>query len=185
MRHFVSLLTLFVMLVFISCKKDKASAQSQKGIPMTIQLTSTEFKQGGMIPRKFTCDGENISPELSWNNIPDSTKSLAIITEDPDAPMKTWIHWVIFNIPPSIHKLPEHVPTLKKLESGALQGTNDFRNIGFGGPCPPSGTHRYFFKIYALDSMLSLKAGSTKPELEKAMKSHILAEGELMGRYTR
>ena len=152
---------------------------------MSIKITSSAFTKDGNIPKKYSCDGVNISPPLSWTDAPADTKSYAIVIEDPDAPSKTWIHWVIFNIPAADTSLPEHFPARKEMSNGILQGTNDFRNIGYGGPCPPSGTHRYFIKIYALNMMLKIPAGSTKQQLEQAMKEHILAEGELMGKYTR
>ncbi len=152
---------------------------------MTISLTSTVFTDGGMIPKDYTCDGMDISPPLTWTGIPEGAKSLAIICDDPDAPMGTWVHWVLFNIPPMIKELSPSIPPDKVLENGAKQGINDFRKFGYGGPCPPGGTHRYYFKIYALDTELTLQPGSNKTELLRAMKDHILAEGQLMGRYKR
>ena len=150
-----------------------------------MELTSKAFDEGGMIPAKYTCDAENVSPPLSWSSLPDGTKSLALICDDPDAPVGTWVHWVVFNLPPDSDGLPEHVPPQKKLSDGALQGLNDFRKIGYGGPCPPGGTHRYFFKLYALDMVLDLQAGSTKAALERAMQGQVLAEARLMGTYRR
>ena len=152
---------------------------------MEIKMESTAFNEGGMIPKRYTCDGTDISPPLSWTSVPNGTKSLALICDDPDAPMGTWVHWVLFNIPSDMKELPEGVPLQKKLENGAIQGINDFHKIGYGGPCPPGGTHRYYFKLYALDTEMNLEAGITKAELLKAMEGHILAEGQLMGRYTR
>ena len=148
-------------------------------------LTSTAFEEGEMIPKKYTCDGSNISPPIRWDSVPPQAKSLALIADDPDAPMGTWVHWVIFNIPPSLSGLPESIPPKDSLPNGSLQGKNDFRNSGYGGPCPPGGTHRYFFKLYALDITLQLKPGCTKADLLKAMQGHIVAEGQLMGRYSR
>jgi len=152
---------------------------------MDIKLRSTAFEERGMIPKQYTCDGKDISPPLAWESVPDSTKSIALICDDPDAPMGTWVHWILYNLPANIKELPENIPTQKILENGAKQGTNDFRNIGYGGPCPPGGTHRYYFKIYALETVLTLEAGATKAELLKAMERHTLAEGELMGKYKR
>jgi len=152
---------------------------------MDIKVTSTAFEEGEMIPAKHTCDEEDISPPLAWDSIPEGTKTLALICDDPDAPMGTWVHWVLFNLPPDINELPENIPPEEELESGAKQGTNDFRRIGYGGPCPPGGTHRYYFKLYALDAELDLEAGARKPQLLEAMEGHILAEGQLMGRYSR
>ena len=152
---------------------------------MDIKLTSTAFKEGELIPKKYTCDGKNVSPPLEWSGIPISTQSIALICDDPDAPIGTWVHWVIFNIPASVNKLSENIPLNMAFEDGTAQGNNDFRKIGYGGPCPPGGTHRYFFKIYALDKRIELTPGATKDELIKEMKEHILAEGELMGKYSR
>ena len=152
---------------------------------MQIEIKSAAFEQGGMIPRQYTCDGKDVSPPLAWSSIPEGTKTLALICDDPDAPMGTWVHWVLFNIPAHIKELPENIPPQKELENGAKQGTNDFPMIGYGGPCPPSGTHRYYFKLYALDTEIDLDAGITKAQLLKAMEGHILAEGQLMGRYKR
>ncbi len=154
------------------------------GSAAKMTLTSSAFKEGGMIPKKYTCDGPDVSPPLNWENVPAQAKSLAMIVDDPDAPMGTWVHWVIFNMPSGITGLPENVPPKDSLPDGSLQGKNDFRNYGYGGPCPPGGTHRYFFKLYALDSVLRLKAGCSKSDLLKAMQGHVIGEGELMGRYS-
>ena len=150
-----------------------------------MKLTSKAFDNNSTIPPKFTCDGEDISPTLSWSEPPASTKSLALICDDPDAPGKTWVHWVVYNLPPSTRSLPEAIPRGSNIPDGGLQGINDFRKLSYGGPCPPGGTHRYFFKVYALDRMLDLKSGATKAEVEAAMKGHILAEAQLIGRYRR
>ncbi len=152
---------------------------------MEIKITSSAFLEGGMIPKKYTCDGENISPQLAWTSVPDNAKSLTLISDDPDAPVGTWVHWVLYNLPASVNELTENIPTQKVLVNGAKQGTNDFRRIGYGGPCPPGGTHRYYFKLYDLDTMLNLDAGATKAEVLKAMQGHILAHGQLMGKYKR
>lgn len=152
---------------------------------MDIKITSTAFEEGGMIPRKYTCDGADVSPPLAWTGVPEGAKTISLISDDPDAPMGTWVHWVLFNLPAAEKGLPEAVPPDKELKNGAKQGRNDFRRIGYGGPCPPGGTHRYFFKLYALDAILNLPAGATKAELLKAMEGHILAHGQLMGKYRR
>ena len=152
---------------------------------MQLKITSQAFEEGGMIPKKYTCDGEDISLPLKWDSVPKDTKSLALINDDPDAPMGIWVHWVIFNIPPNVTELPEDVPSKEVLDNGAKQGTTDFGRVGYGGPCPPSGTHRYYFKLYALDTELNLKPGITKQQLLKAMEGHILAEAQLMGKYKR
>ena len=148
-------------------------------------LTSSAFGAGEMIPTQYSCDGKNVSPPLSWTYVPGGTKSLALICDDPDAPGGTWVHWVLFNLPAEAAGIPEQVPPLRSLENGAGQGINDFRRIGYGGPCPPGGTHRYYFKLYALDSFLESDPGITKNELLEIMDTHILAETELMGRFRR
>ena len=152
---------------------------------MTMKLTSTAFEEGGMIPAEYTCDGQNISPPLAWSGVPDGAKTLALIADDPDAPRGTWVHWIVYQIPPTEKGLPENVPARATLDNGARQGTNDFKKTAYGGPCPPSGTHRYFFKLYALDADLNLPPGATKDQLLKATEGHVLAEGQLMGRYKR
>ena len=152
---------------------------------MGLMVKSSAFKEGEMIPKKYTCDGEDISPPLSWEGVPEGTKSIAIICDDPDAPMGTWVHWVLFNLPPGTNTLSEAVPPEAVLENGARHGINDFRKLGYGGPCPPGGTHRYYFKIYALDIVLGLQSGASKADLLKAMEGHVLSEGQIMGRYKR
>lgn len=161
------------------------SSQAKGGETMNIEIKSAAFEQGGMIPKQYTCDGKDISPPLVWSGIPAETKSLALICDDPDAPMGTWVHWVIFNIPPQETGLPEGVPGSATLKNGAVHGKNDFRRLGYGGPCPPSGTHRYFFKVYALDKVLDLDPGDSKAGLLRAMEGHIVAQGQLIGRYKR
>ncbi len=153
---------------------------------MALHLTSTAFEPNGTIPKKYTCDGPDVSPPLAWNDPPAGTQSFALIVDDPDAPAGTWVHWVLFNLPASARALPENVPKVEQIADGALQGRNDFRRIGYGGPCPPRGpAHRYFFKLYALDTRLGLRAGASKADVERAMAGHILAQGELVGRYGR
>ncbi|MFC2165693.1 YbhB/YbcL family Raf kinase inhibitor-like protein [Acidobacteriota bacterium] len=150
-----------------------------------MQITSVAFKDGEAIPEIYTCDGEDVSPPLEWTPAPAETKTIAIICDDPDAPMGTWVHWVVFNVPADIVQLPGNVPPERELNNGAIQGMNDFKKIGYGGPCPPSGTHRYFFKIYALDIELDLPFGATKNHVMLAMEGHVLEEAHLMGTYRR
>jgi len=152
---------------------------------MDIKITSSAFQDGGLIPAKYTCDGADVSPPLQWDTVPEGTKSIALICDDPDAPMGTFVHWVIFGLPAETRQLAEKVPADKTLPSGARQGTSDFGRVGYGGPCPPSGTHRYFFKIYALDTKVDLPAGARKSDLLKAMQGHILSQGQLIGKYKR
>jgi Raf kinase inhibitor-like YbhB/YbcL family protein len=158
----------------------------QGGRTMPFALTSTAFAKGGGIPKKHTCDGADVSPALGWNDAPAGTQSFALIADDPDAPVGTWTHWIIWNIPPKTATLPEGVPKVGESGDGARQGKNDFKRVGYGGPCPPPGKpHRYFFKLYALGAKLDLKSEASKGELERAMKEHVLSEAELMGTYGR
>ena len=150
-----------------------------------MELTSSAFEEGGSIPSLYTCDGKDISPPLRWSGAPEGTKSFGLIADDPDAPVGTWVHWVLWNLPAAAAELKEGFPTTPHLSDGTLQGRSDFGRNGYGGPCPPSGTHRYFFKLYALDTALALKAGATKSKLEAAMKGHALAQATLMGVYQR
>jgi Raf kinase inhibitor-like YbhB/YbcL family protein len=154
-----------------------------------MQLTSPGFENQKLMAKKFTCDGENISPALEWSGVPEGTKSLALIADDPDAPdpanpKMTWVHWVLYNIPATVSSLPEGV-TDKDLPEGTLQGLNDWKKTGYGGPCPPVGKHRYFYKLYALDIVLPNLARPTKAKLEKAMEGHVLSKAELIGLYQR
>ena len=150
-----------------------------------MKLTSSAFAEGAMIPVKYSCNGQDVSPPLAWADVPGGTKALALICDDPDAPAGTWVHWVAFNLPPDLTGLPEGVPAEKNPKTGGVQGTNSWRRIGYGGPCPPSGTHRYFFRLYALDNALSLSSNATAKDVQAAMKGHILAEAQLIGRYKR
>ena len=155
---------------------------------MALVLSSPAFREGAAIPARHTCDGADTSPQLSWNGAPPGTAALALIADDPDAPAGTWVHWVLYNLPGHLTGLPEGVPKTDQLPQlgGALQGKNDFRRVGYGGPCPPPGRpHRYFFKLYALNAALPLRAGATKHEVERAMESHVLGEASLMGTYAR
>jgi len=151
---------------------------------MAFQITTTAFRDGGSIPKKFTCDGGDVSPALSWTDPPAGTRSLAIIVDDPDAPGGVWVHWVLYDLPPDTRKLSEAVAKSPQLPNGALQGRNDFGKIGYNGPCPPRGaSHRYFFKLYALDSKTGLRTGAAKADLERAIRGHVLAETELIGKF--
>jgi Raf kinase inhibitor-like YbhB/YbcL family protein len=150
-------------------------------------IASTNFKHQGMIPAKHTCDGNDISPALTWSDIPAGTKSLALVVDDPDAPdpanpKMTWVHWVLYNIPVSTNMLPEGIKTLPQ---GTLEGLNDWKRTGYGGPCPPIGTHRYFHKLYALDIELPDLQKPTKTKLEKVMEGHIISKVEIIGLYKR
>jgi Raf kinase inhibitor-like YbhB/YbcL family protein len=156
---------------------------------MTLTLSSPSFLHENTIPSRFSCDGEDISPQLTWAGLPAGTKSLALIVDDPDAPdpaapKMTWVHWLLYNLPPSASGLPEHVSS-DNLPIGTLQGINDWHRTGYGGPCPPIGQHRYFFKVYALDAVLPDLKQPTKARLEKAMQGHVIAYAELIGKYQR
>ena len=174
------LLAVLLSIIIFGCQKRAVTPSEEGKNPMTLKLTSSAFQGEGSIPKKYTCDGENISPDLLWGDLPQGVKSLALIVDDPDAPAGTWVHWVLFNIPPAQTNLKEGVHGV------GVEGVNDFRKLGYGGPCPPKGKpHRYYFKLYALDAFLGNESGARKNELEKAMAGHILAEGQLMGNYER
>ncbi len=148
---------------------------------MTFALTSSAFAPGESIPRQYTCDGQDLSPPLQWADPPAGTQSFALIVDDPDAPIGTWVHWVLFNLPPETRDLPEQTGPV----GHSQDGNNSWKRSGYGGPCPPGGTHRYYFKLYALDTMLDLAAGADKKQLLQAMEGRILAQAEVMGVYSR
>ena len=160
-------------------------AIGKDGYAMKLDIKSTAFEDGDLIPKQYTCDGADVSPHLSWSQPPEGTKSMVLICDDPDAPMGTWVHWVLYGLSPDTLEIPENVPDDKELLGGAKHGVNDFRKYGYGGPCPPGGTHRYFFKLYAVDTEVGLVPGATKDEVLSTIKGHVLAEGQLMGRYSR
>ncbi|SDY57792.1 hypothetical protein SAMN05421755_103114 [Nitrosomonas sp. Nm33] len=181
-------ITLFFIPIQTSRAETSTSQIKEENI-MTLTLTSPSFSHNDMIPSKYTCDNQDISPALSWSGVPDHTKSLVLIVDDPDAPdpaapKMTWVHWVLYNIPPEVNGLPENVPA-NELPAGTLQGINDWKRTGYGGPCPPIGIHRYFHKLYALDTVLPDLKHPTKSALEKAMQGHIIMQTELIGRYQR
>ena len=151
---------------------------------MAFELTSA-FVNGGLIPRKYTCDGEDISPPLQWENAPQGTKSFTIIAEDPDAPVGIWVHWLLYNVPCEMTALPQGIPPDAELPDGSKHGKNNWGRPGYGGPCPPGDTHRYFFKLYALDTALELPPGAGNEAIVQAMGGHILAQTSLMGLYSR
>jgi Raf kinase inhibitor-like YbhB/YbcL family protein len=156
------------------------ATSKEAGKMSTLSIESPAFKNNASIPRNYTCDGKDVNPPLVIRGVPDGAQSLALIVDDPDAPMGTWVHWVVWNIDPATMQVGEN-----SVPSGAQQGKNDFRKTSYGGPCPPSGTHRYFFKLYALDTKLNLGSNATKADVEKAMKGHILGEAQTMGLYKR
>ena len=161
-------------------------AFTASGTAMALELQSLAFSAGGEIPMKYTCDGPDISPPLRWTDPPAGTKGFALITDDPDAPGGTWVHWVLYEIPPTVRELPEAVRTRDTVPGIGRQGTNDFERVGYGGPCPPRGpAHRYFFRLYALDAQTTLPPRKAKAELLKAVEGHVLGRAEYMGRYQR
>jgi Raf kinase inhibitor-like YbhB/YbcL family protein len=174
----------------MACSKSEspatpAASETEKAA-MSIQISSTAFTEGNPIPVEFTCDGSDVSPELKWTGVPTGAKSLALICDDPDAPGGTFVHWVIYGIPPGENQLGKSVPTTPTLGSGAKQGKNGFGTIGYRGPCPPrGGPHRYFFRIYALDTTIDEASGVSRAQLDRAMKGHVVGEGHLMGKYQR
>jgi len=182
-----ALLSCFVaLLLFCSCKPSQQPASEPAGEKkMEIKITSSAFEDGGLIPPKYTCDGADVSPPLQWQKAPAGTASIAVICDDPDAPMGTFVHWVLFNLPADTTQLAENIPAVDTLPNGAKQGVSDFRRVGYGGPCPPSGTHRYFFKIYAVDAKFDIPGRADKAALLKAMTEHILGQGQLIGKYKR
>lgn len=160
-------------------------AIGKEGYAMKLDIKSTAFGEGDLIPRKYTCDGADVSPPLSWSQPPEGTKSMVLLCDDPDAPMGTWVHWVLYGLSPDTLEISENIPDDKEVLGGAKHGINDFRKYGYGGPCPPGGIHRYFFKLYAVGTEVDLDPGATKGEVLDAIKGHVLAEGQLMGRYSR
>jgi hypothetical protein len=177
---------LLILAAISACQGTQPAPQAEPGAGAALQLKSSAFEDQGAIPQTFTCDGEDLSPALSWSEPPAGTQSLVLVFDDPDAPAGTWDHWLLFNIPATIRSLPEGVPADGTVEGIGTHGSNSWHRLGYGGPCPPKGTtHRYFFRLYALDTLLDLGAGAGKTEIETTMEGHVLAEGQLMGRYGR
>ena len=176
-----------IPLILFSCVIGiHVEAIGKEGYAMKLDIKSTAFGEGNSIPKQYTCDGADISPQLSWSQPPEGTGSMVLICDDPDAPMGTWVHWVLYGLSPDTLEISENIPDDKEVLGGAKHGVNDFHKYGYGGPCPPGGTHRYFFKLYAVDTeVVDLDPGATKDEVLVAIKGHVLAEGELMGRYSR
>lgn len=182
----ILVLALVLFLGIQAAMGDGAKATDPAANDKAFTISSGSFSSGGEIPKKFSCDDADVSPELSWSGTPTGVRSFALIADDPDAPAGTWTHWVLFDLPPQTTELPEGVPKVDEVPTGGRQGRNDFGKIGYNGPCPPPGKpHRYFFKLYALDQMLNLKPGASKKDVEQAMEGHILGTAELTGRYRR
>lgn len=175
----IAIIIFALILVYVNSPKIPVDETGDLNVP-TMKITSPAFKNQELIPAKYTCDGENINPPLEISDIPPGAQSLALIMDDPDAPLRTWVHWLVWNINPEIKKISEN-----SVPQGSVEGKTSFGKPGYGGPCPPSGTHRYFFKAYALDTLLDIVPNAGKAGLEKAMEGHILAKGELVGMYSR
>ena len=174
------------LLLTVALALAAGSFSAAKDSSGTLELTTTAFRPAGAIPVQFTCSGENISPFLTWNHPPSRTQSFVLIVDDPDAPMGTWVHWVVYNLPASAQHLPEHIPVGEMIAGGGKQGVNDFPTHGYGGPCPPPGKpHRYFFRLYAIDTILNLPPPVQRKDVDAAMKGHVLAHAELMGTFAR
>jgi Raf kinase inhibitor-like YbhB/YbcL family protein len=185
MRFFKTFIPVIILmggiLFFIS-----AQAKKKKEEKVSLSIESTAFKEGEVIPVEYTCSGADLSPELSWSGAPEKTKSFALINDDPDAPAGTWDHWLVYNIPASTAKLAKGIKTAGQIGEGVKFGKNSWGKMEYGGPCPPPGSfHRYFFKLYALDTVLDPAQGAKKAEIEKAMEGHILGKTELMGKFKR
>lgn len=175
------ILMIIGLAVFWILSKPQTNITSQNlNLKNMIKVSSTAFYHNDFIPQKYSCDGEDINPPIKIENVPVEAKSLVLNVDDPDAPMGTWNHWLMWNIDPQINEIQEN-----SVPGGAVLGTNDFGKLEYGGPCPPSGVHRYFFRVFALDTMLNLPAGAKRSELEKAMENHLIDQGELMGKYQR
>jgi len=199
MRHLYVYISVLIALLLSACASSTATATSEPEATasgalestteadMSFKLTSDAFANGQSIPAKYSCIGKNVSPALTWNEPPAGTQSFALIMDDPDAPVGTWVHWVLYNVKPDVRNLQEDLPiTGKNIDPDAIfVGKNSGGKIGYDGPCPPSGTHRYFFKFYALDTLISLLPGASKDQLLKEMDGHILAQTELMGTFSK
>lgn len=175
-----------LLLLVVLCACGGAGSEVEIDAPLGLTLTSSAFAEGDLIPIRYTCDGEDLSPPLAWSEAPAGTESLALIVDDPDAPVGTWVHWVVFDLAPDARSLPEAVPPDGAAGAGGVQGRNSWKDAAYGGPCPPGGSeHRYVFKLYALDARLGLDAGADKGDVEAALAGHVLVRGQLVGRYGR
>lgn len=179
----------FVTFLFLGMAKGESASESPELKDTEIKkltVTSSSFRNGEFIPRKHTCDGRDKSPALRWDPIPKGTQSFVIIADDPDAPNGTWTHWILYDMPPTINFIPKGFPPIKKLANAEKHGLNDFAKLGYAGPCPPLGEeHRYYFRVYAVDKMFGFDASKSREEIDQAIEGHVLAKGELMGRYKR
>ena len=175
--------SVFALLIGTICSMHCSQKRTKELVVKEITLTSPSFSNNGEIPQKFTCDGEDISPKLMWHNVPEEVRSFVLICEDPDAPKGTWVHWVVFNLKADVRELPEGAEITRY--SGAVEGRNSWGKNKYGGPCPPTGSHRYYFKLYALNVDIPLHDSATKRDVEEEMAGHIIAQGTLMRTYKR
>jgi Raf kinase inhibitor-like YbhB/YbcL family protein len=183
-KRFVYIL-LFAVPMIVPMNDANNPQHKSKRSKMEFKITSSAFHEGDLIPPQYTCDGANFSPPLEWKNPPDGTNTFALLNDDPDAPAGDWVHWIVYNIPRGTTGFKENASSKKLLPPGSIEGRNDSKENCYDGPCPPSGTHRYFFKLFALDAGLSFNASPTKKMLLDAMKGHILAQATLIGKYKR
>lgn len=183
MLKIIALILISFIPFFSFCGKH--DSQAQNAVKPKMKLLSNSFKEGEIIPKKHTCESDNVSPQLKWSDFPANTTSFVLVCDDPDAPMGTWVHWIVFNIPAGVNELTENQPNTKEFDNGMKQGFNSSWKFGYMGPCPPSGNHRYFFKIYALDVMLKAQPNIDKSLLLQLIEGHIIAEGQLMGKYKK
>jgi Raf kinase inhibitor-like YbhB/YbcL family protein len=184
----VALVTLGLLMVTGCATGQDAMQEDALGmedLPMPIVVTSSAFEEGESIPRNYSCDGEDISPPLTWSGVPAGAQSLVLIVDDPDAPRGNWLHWIVYDMEAGDGSLAEDAGQASASPGGGVQGNNSWRRADYGGPCPPGGTHRYFFTLYALDTRLGLDSGITRLQVERAMEGHVMGQGQLMGRYTR
>ena len=179
-KYLIIIFLILIFLVLFFFKRSKKEVSLPEILPKIMKISSPAFENNSKIPEKYTCDGENINPPLKIEGVPKEAKSLVLIVDDPDAPIGTFLHWLVWNIPPETNFIEEN-----SLPEGAVQGRNDFGKENYGGPCPPFGTHRYFFKVYALDKVFDLPPGSTLKEVEKEMEGHILDQAQLVGLYQK
>ena len=185
-RWRVWMVALLVMVIVAGCKRTPEPGPGEDLGDSTLRLTSSAFEDGEMIPTIYTCDGEDMSPPLSWRGAPEGTRTLVLIVDDPDAPLRTWVHWVVYNIPVDLEGFPEGMPSEPELASGVQQGQTSWSRSGYGGPCPPSGTHHYIFTLYALDTSLDLAPARTdKQAVINEIETHVLARATLTGLYGR
>lgn len=188
----LALIVIIILVLAVACgggeevipTPEPSAIQTKEG-EVTMHIISPAFRNGEAIPRKYTCDGDDVSPQLEWGDVPPNVISFALIVDDPDAPVGTWVHWVLYNIPGETYSLAEAITNEAEPAAGGQHGINDWDRLGYGGPCPPGGTHRYYFKLYALDATLELPVGATKNRLLAAMEGHVLAQAEFMGKYSR